>query len=142
MAQSLSRLEEYGWNDRMQYRKPLGKGLWLVGMTIFGIGFYEMGRRGARVSMVRWNKTQSGLVTTGIFKYSRNPMYLGTFIGAFGAMVGAEPNLVQHIILPAVCIYLYRQVSLEESALSNQFGNEYDKYRHSAPKWIGFPPEE
>lgn len=76
------------------------------------------------------------LVTDGIFKYSRNPMYLGmTFIlGAIAIFF----NMIGGIILiPLFCFYITKfQIIPEERAMSNLFSQDFDKYKQTTRRWI------
>ena len=76
------------------------------------------------------------LVTDGIFKYSRNPMYLGmTFIlgsiAIFFNMIGGI------ILIPLFCFYITKfQIIPEERAMSNLFSQDFDKYKQATRRWI------
>jgi protein-S-isoprenylcysteine O-methyltransferase Ste14 len=76
------------------------------------------------------------LVTDGIFKYSRNPMYLGmVFILSSMAVFF---NLIGGIILIALfCSYITKfQIIPEERAMSNLFSQDFNKYKHATRRWI------
>ena len=76
------------------------------------------------------------LVTDGIFKYSRNPMYLGmVFILSSMAVFF---NLIGGIILIALfCIYITKfQIIPEERAMSNLFSQDFNKYKQATRRWI------
>ena len=76
------------------------------------------------------------LVTDGIFKYSRNPMYLGmVFILSSMAVLF---NLIGGIILIALfCFYITKfQIIPEERAMSNLFSQDFNKYKQATRRWI------
>ena len=76
------------------------------------------------------------LVTDGIFKYSRNPMYLGmVFILSSMAVFF---NLIGGIILIALfCFYITKfQIIPEERAMRNLFSDDFEKYIKSTRRWI------
>lgn len=79
----------------------------------------------------------SSLVTTGIFTFSRNPMYLGLVLLLTGWALwlgSASPWFVP----PLFAILLYRvQIVPEERALAVLFGEAYVAYRHRVRRWIG-----
>lgn len=80
-------------------------------------------------------KTQS-LVTTGIYRISRNPMYLGFLLAlvGWGAFLS---NLAALLLLPAFVLYLNRfQIRPEERALSAKFGAAFDAYAASVRRWL------
>lgn len=76
------------------------------------------------------------LVMNGIFKYSRNPMYLGMafILGSIAVFF----NLIGGIILIALfCFYITKfQIIPEEKAMSNLFSQDFDKYKQTTRRWI------
>jgi protein-S-isoprenylcysteine O-methyltransferase Ste14 len=76
------------------------------------------------------------LVTDGIFKYSRNPMYLGMafVLGSIAVCF----NLIGGIILIALfCVYITKfQIIPEERAMRNLFSDDFEKYIKSTRRWI------
>ena len=81
-------------------------------------------------------ESASHLVVGGIFKYSRNPMYVGLFVAilAFGIYVGAW---FVFILLPLFVLSInYLQIVPEEIAMHKLFGDEYISYYNSVRRWI------
>ncbi len=76
------------------------------------------------------------LVTDGIFKYSRNPMYLG--MALILCSIAVFFNLIGGIILVALfCVYITKfQIIPEERAMSNLFSQDFDKYKEATRRWI------
>ena len=76
------------------------------------------------------------LVTDGIFKYSRNPMYLGMafVLGSIAVFF----NLIGGIILIALfCAYITKfQIIPEERAMRDLFSDDFDKYTKVTRRWI------
>ena len=76
------------------------------------------------------------LVTDGIFKYSRNPMYLGMafVLGSIAVFF----NLIGGIILIALfCVYITKfQIIPEERAMMNLFAQDFDEYKKVTRRWI------
>jgi protein-S-isoprenylcysteine O-methyltransferase Ste14 len=76
------------------------------------------------------------LVVEGLYRYVRNPMYVGVAFALLGEAIlfgsgslllyGAAFVLVSHLF---VVIY-------EEPALRRKFGAAYDEYRRRVPRWI------
>jgi len=78
----------------------------------------------------------STLVTTGIYKLSRNPMYLGMLLVLLGWFVylGTLFNLM---LLGLFIWFINRyQILPEENALQSRFGEEYTRYCKSTRRWI------
>tara|TARA_B100001113_G_scaffold169697_1_gene138812 strand:+ start:128 stop:574 length:447 start_codon:yes stop_codon:yes gene_type:complete len=78
----------------------------------------------------------SKLVTDGIFKYSRNPMYLGMAL-VLGS-VAVFFNLTGGIILIALfCAYITKfQIIPEEKAMKDLFSDDFEKYKKVTRRWI------
>ncbi|MEM7564642.1 MAG: isoprenylcysteine carboxylmethyltransferase family protein [Pseudomonadota bacterium] len=78
----------------------------------------------------------STLVTGGVYRHSRNPMYLGLLLILFGWMVMLG-NLFSLIALVFFVWYLTRfQIRPEERILASKFGSEYAAYCSQVRRWI------
>jgi protein-S-isoprenylcysteine O-methyltransferase Ste14 len=79
----------------------------------------------------------SHLVTDGIFRLSRNPMYLGLALLLIGWALWlgtASPWLVP----PVFVLFIYlAQILPEERALESLFGADYLEYRRTVARWLG-----
>lgn len=76
------------------------------------------------------------LVIQGIYRYSRNPMYLGfvLLLCAWGLFLG---DLITFIVIPAfILIITYFQIIPEERALTEKFGEAYKQYLVTVRRWI------
>ena len=78
----------------------------------------------------------TSLVTNGIYKYSRNPMYLTIVIVLFSWMI-ALGNVFNVIILFIFVYYITTyQIKPEEEALTKLFGEDYRLYCKKVRRWI------
>ena len=78
----------------------------------------------------------SKLVTGGVFRWSRNPIYLGDLLilAALAVWLGQIANLA---LLPAFIAYIgCFQIRPEERALAARFGAEYAAYRARVRRWL------
>jgi protein-S-isoprenylcysteine O-methyltransferase Ste14 len=76
------------------------------------------------------------LVTTALHRYVRNPMY----IGVLGVLLG-EALLFRALVLLKYAAFCFAAVYFfvifyEEPTLQRQFGESYEEYRRSVPRWI------
>ena len=78
----------------------------------------------------------SALVASGIYKFTRNPMYLGSllFLLAWAIFLA---NTLAFAIVPAFVLYMNRfQIAPEERALAALFGEEFAAYKSRVRKWL------
>ena len=81
---------------------------------------------------------RTGLVTTGLFAWSRNPTFLGMVTVLFGAFLVA-PTTVTAIVLAVAWIAFSVQIRMVEEHLHRMHGPAYDRYRAAVPRWIVVP---
>jgi protein-S-isoprenylcysteine O-methyltransferase Ste14 len=76
------------------------------------------------------------MVRSGIYRHTRNPMYLGMLLVlAAWAVWLASP--AAFAVLPVFLLYLNRyQIEPEERILAGLFGGEFDAYRRSVRRWL------
>ena len=76
------------------------------------------------------------IVTEGIYRRTRNPMYLGLLCVLLGWAVFLG-NLLSLACLPAFVIYMNRfQIGPEERAMDSNFGGAYRAYKDTVRRWI------
>lgn len=78
----------------------------------------------------------SSLVRGGIYRYTRNPMYLGFLLLLLGlaAFLGSWPALIVALLFVP---YMNRfQIEPEERALARLFGGEFELYRGEVRRWL------
>ena len=76
------------------------------------------------------------LVVSGVYRYSRNPMYLGLLL-LLAAWATWLSNLLGFVLLPVFVAGMNRlQIRLEEAAMERQFGDAFRAYRESVRRWI------
>lgn len=78
----------------------------------------------------------AALVASGVFRVTRNPMYLGMvlIVAAAALLIGAPVGLVFAIGLMWALNRFF--VPREENRLAGVFGNQYEEFRASVPRWI------
>lgn len=110
--------------------------LGLVTMTLGG-GLIIAAQMGMGSSWrIGLDRERTGLVTTGLFAFSRNPTFLGMMAAVLGAFLVA-PNAVTAIVLAIAWVAFSVQIRMEEEHLHRMHGPAYEAYRAVAPRWIG-----
>ena len=78
----------------------------------------------------------AALVTTGLYRVTRNPMYLGMLLVLFGWAVFLA-NLAALLIAPLFAFYITRfQIIPEERVLAEKFGSAFAAYKSSVRRWL------
>ena len=81
-------------------------------------------------------KPSTALVTSGVYRFTRNPMYLGMAAFYIGIAVAAG-WIWALFLLPLVLIAIDRLViAREEPYLERKFGQEYVEYKKRVRRWI------
>lgn len=75
------------------------------------------------------------LKTTGLYEYSRNPMFLGVVAAQLGFFL-ALPSIFSMICFIVGLAAIYRQVLLEEEHLAQCFSVKYKEYKQLVPRWL------
>jgi protein-S-isoprenylcysteine O-methyltransferase Ste14 len=120
---------------QVPYRQALALILAFSGVTVAVAGVVSFRRAGTTVNPTRPQDTSS-LVTTGIYRLSRNPMYLG-FLLALLAWTVFLANVLALLPVVAFVVYMNRfQITPEERALAVMFGAEFNAYKQKVRRWV------
>jgi protein-S-isoprenylcysteine O-methyltransferase Ste14 len=76
------------------------------------------------------------LVTTGIFRHCRNPLYVGNILMLLGVGVLSNSLIYVAIIIPLFLLIYQAIVLAEEKFLRNKFGASFDQYCRSVNRWV------
>lgn len=107
----------------------------LLGCGVIGAGVFEFRRSKTTMSPFSPERTAS-IVSSGIYGWSRNPMYLGMALALFGVAAWL-PSLPGFAAVLLFCVYLTRfQIQPEERMLLKLFGAEYSAYMNQVRRWI------
>jgi protein-S-isoprenylcysteine O-methyltransferase Ste14 len=106
----------------------VGQGIGLAGMLAFR-------RAKTTVSPVKASLASS-LVTRGVYRHTRNPMYVGFLLTLLAwAVFLANPLAVLWVVVYVLYITRF-QIIPEERVLASLFGAEYEAYKHRVRRWI------
>lgn len=117
-------------------RLGLAAVLGVVGVLLALAGVREF--RAARTTVNPLQPEQAAsMVTSGVYRFTRNPMYLGMFclLAAWAAWLGRLAPLL--VGLPAFVLYMNRfQIVPEERALEKRFGAAFREYAARVRRWL------
>ncbi|MGO1245831.1 MAG: methyltransferase family protein [Oceanisphaera sp.] len=114
---------------------PLIVSVVIAAFTIMGVAAWQF--RQARTTLLPFAPEQTRqLVTRGLFRYSRNPIYVGDalIILAWGLWLG---NVLTLVWLVPFILYMSKvQIAAEERALVTKFGRDYQDYCQQVRRWL------
>jgi protein-S-isoprenylcysteine O-methyltransferase Ste14 len=105
----------------------------LVGLVLFAAGVRTFSRAETPLPT---NQPARVLVTTGIYRWTRNPVYLGFFLLYGGIGVAALSPWILILLLPLVVTIRYGVVAREEAYLERRFGDAYRDYKARVRRWL------
>ena len=106
-----------------------------AGILMTGSGMLAFGLARTTVNPMRPDAAAQ-LVRTGVYRISRNPMYLGLLLGLIAWTLALSATWPW---LGPLCFVLYMnrfQIAPEERALSAKFGDSYAQYRARVRRWL------
>jgi protein-S-isoprenylcysteine O-methyltransferase Ste14 len=101
-----------------------------VGMVIAANRIFRRIGTNARPS-----KPTLALATTGLFTWTRNPMYVGGSLALFGIAIGFALDWVLLLMVVSVPLVHFGIILREERYLERKFGDEYRRYKAKAPRY-------
>jgi protein-S-isoprenylcysteine O-methyltransferase Ste14 len=107
----------------------------LLGALIALAGVVAFRRRGATVNPLTPGAS-TAIVSSGVYRFSRNPMYLGFLLALVGWAVYLS-NVAAFMLLPPFIAYMNQfQIKPEERALGERFGPQFSQYTASVRRWL------
>jgi protein-S-isoprenylcysteine O-methyltransferase Ste14 len=76
------------------------------------------------------------LVASGIYKYSRNPMYAGVLLTVLGQALFFQRLILVHYFIFLFIFFHLVVIMIEEPHLRKKFGKEYEEYRKKVRRWF------
>lgn len=109
-----------------------------IAITIFGVAvailvngtFKRVG-----TAIEPWKPTTS-LITTGFYRWSRNPIYVGFCLFNIGIGISANNVWILLSFIPGALLVYYIAIAKEEEYLEQKFGQEYLDYKAKVRRWI------
>jgi protein-S-isoprenylcysteine O-methyltransferase Ste14 len=106
-----------------------------IGMAISVAGVVAFRRANTTVNPITPEATTS-MVTSGLYRFSRNPMYLGLLIVLVGWAIFLS-HLLAFALLPFFVLYMNRfQIHPEERVLSAKFPHQFTTYKAIVRRWV------
>ncbi len=109
--------------------------LLVAGISLALLGVLEF-RKSSTTVDPRFPDKSSQLVTTGVYRISRNPMYLGFLVILLGWSLYLV-NYIALLLLPAFVAYMtHFQIKPEERVMAQKFSGQFSGYTARVRRWI------
>lgn len=112
----------------------VGVVLMLAGAALPAIAITQF--RTANTQVMPTSEKNDALVTTGLYRFTRNPMYVGVVTVSLGAALWFGRPLM---FLAPLCVFAITNfvlVPFEEAKMRRQFGDAFDAYCRRVRRWI------
>ena len=113
-----------GWIGAMVFAFALALVAWAI---------VTMTRAGSNVPT---NRPTTTIVESGPYRFTRNPIYLGMFLGLTGLAVAFDTLWLLMMLVPFALVIRYGVVAREEAYLERKFGDAYRHYRARVRRWF------
>jgi protein-S-isoprenylcysteine O-methyltransferase Ste14 len=115
-------------------RAGAGLAVAIAGIAITINGRLALVRRGTNVNPFQ---PSTALATGGIFRYTRNPMYVGVTLALAGIGIVFALDWVFLLLVPGLVTLHFGIVRREEEYLARKFGDEYRRFQARVPRYFG-----
>jgi protein-S-isoprenylcysteine O-methyltransferase Ste14 len=113
----------------------LGAGVLAAAVGVLGLGGGQWGlvRRGTNINPRR---PTTALATSGIYRLTRNPIYLGATLASVGIALIFALDWLALLMVPAALVLHFGVVLREEAYLERKFGAAYRGYKARVPRYV------
>ena len=135
LAFLLQRFDAFEWGDRQLalLPRPLGIARFVAGVVLDLWAFVEMRRKDTPVMPTA---AARALDTTGPFRFTRNPIYVGNTLAMIGFGIALRWSWVLMLVPVAVAAVQWLGVSREEEHLERRFGADWRAYASRVRRWL------
>lgn len=89
----------------------------------------------AQTNIKPWKPT-TRIISSGLFSYSRNPIYLAFCVVAIGIGLMVNSLWVTLSFIPSVVVIFFSAIKKEEFYLESKFGQDYLAYKEKVRRWF------
>ena len=111
----------------------LGAMVFVLALALFAGAIVTITRAG---SSVPTNRPTTAIVESGPYRFTRNPIYLGMFLGLISLAIAFDNLWLLMMLVPFAVVIRYGVVAREEAYLERKFGDVYRGYRSRVRRWL------
>ena len=111
----------------------VGGAVFAIALALVAWAIVTMTRAGSNVPT---NMPTTTIVDTGPYRFTRNPIYLGMFVGLVSLAVAFNSLWVLMTLVPFALVIRYGVITREEAYLERKFGDVYRRYRARVRRWL------
>jgi protein-S-isoprenylcysteine O-methyltransferase Ste14 len=82
------------------------------------------------------NRPTTAMVESGPYRFTRNPIYMGMFVGQIGLGIAFDNLWLLLTLVLFALVIRYGVVAREEAYLDRKFGDAYRRYRQRVRRWL------
>jgi protein-S-isoprenylcysteine O-methyltransferase Ste14 len=111
----------------------LGAMVFVLAVALFAWAIVTITRAGSNVPT---NRSTTTIVEAGPYRFTRNPIYLGMFLGLIGLAIAFDNLWLLMMLVPFALVIRYGVVAREEAYLERKFSDIYRGYRSRVRRWL------
>ena len=111
----------------------LGAMVFVLAVALFAWAIVTMTRVGSNVPT---NRPTTTIVEAGPYRFTRNPVYLGMFLGLIGLAIAFDNLWLLIMLVPFALVIRYAVVAREEAYLERKCSDIYHGYRSRVRRWL------
>ncbi len=128
----------------LDYLWPVGLGAGAVGVLV-GVALFALGGAIAFTAIRQFRRAgtnfkthepSTAIVTGGLYRSSRNPIYIALALAYAGIAVAADGLWAMALLVPTLAVVHHGVIAREERYLEGKFGDEYRRYKASVRRWL------
>ena len=111
----------------------VGAMVFVLALALFAWAIVTISRAGSNVPT---NRPTTTIVESGPYRFTRNPIYVGMFLGLIGLAIAFDNLWLLMMLVPFALVIRYGVVAREEAYLKRKFGDVYRGYRSRVRRWL------
>jgi len=109
----------------------------VLGALGLGLGLWGRSKMISAGTNINPLKPTTSIVTSGPFRFTRNPLYVGMTLLYLGLTIGFDTWWGIALLIPLIIVMHVGVIRREERYLEGKFGDEYRQYRSTVARYVG-----